>query len=381
MNIKKSLLWFCMLTKRLMHKISFVILICSIPLFVCIANNSMEGESGVLKIILCTPKDNPGAEDVIQYITSKESIILFDTSYSRDDSLNALEQKKADAVWYFAEDFDNHVEMYATGKTTRPFVTVYEREDNVPLKLSREKLFGAVYSKLSYAMFKDFVYEEFVTREQVPEEKVKSYYDDMERGSDLVEIKKMSFGKKEDKTTRNFLTSPLRGMLSVLIMLCGFAAAMYFIKDKEDGRFDWMVPYKRIVPAFAQCLSATVISAVAVMGAIFVSGINTTLWAEVLSMTLFVVSATGFCLVLCIIFSSSGKLGALIPAFIVLIMVLSPIFFNVQILRPVRLMLPTHYYLYSLYSRDYYMYFVFYIVCVYGVCFLLNFLLRKSTKA
>ena len=205
MNIKKFLLWFYMLSKRLLHKISFVILICSIPLLVYFANTSMQGESGILRISLCTEKGNLGAEDIITNLTEKESVMLFQKTYSLDEAKKSLEMKKVDAIWYFESDFNQKVEDYATGKNTKPFIRVYEREDNIPLKLSREKLFGSVYGKLSYYMFKDFVYTDLVSYEDVSESKVKEYYEQMDRGSDLVEIRKIANKEKTDKKTRNFL--------------------------------------------------------------------------------------------------------------------------------------------------------------------------------
>lgn len=375
MNIKKSLIWFWLLTKRLLFKVSFVILICLIPLLVYIANISLQGDSGVLKIILCSDEGNSGAEDVMECILQKSSIMLFEKSYDRADALRSLEQKKADAVWYFDSDLDNRINLYASGKSSKPFVTVYEREDTIPLKLSREKLFGAVFSKFSYFLYRDFAYSQIVSPNKVSEQGLKSYYDNEDLRGDLVEIKSIS--SDAPPQTQNYLSSPLRGMLSVLVMLCGFAGAMYFVKDRRDGRFDWMKPTKQIMPAFAQCLSAVTLSAFSALAAIFLSGIGLGAGREILCMVMFILACVGFCLCFSVCFSSSGALGAVIPAFIIVMMVLSPIFFNIQALKPLRLMLPTHYYLYSVHDASYIPGFALYIVCVYALSLFLNSIFNK----
>lgn len=375
MNFKKPLIWFYLLSKRLLFKVSFVLLLLSIPFLMYSVNLAMQGESGVLKIILCADEENIGAEEVINSIISDKSIVLFEENSNLDASLSLLEQKKADAVWYFADNFDTKLNHYASGKSSKPFVTVYEREDTVPLKLSREKLFGKVYNKFSYYVYRDFIYSEIADSDKVSEVTVKKYYDQTLRKNNIVQIK--TIDGTEVSESASYLSSPLRGMLASLIVLCGLAGAMYFLKDKKAGRYDWLTSTKRIIPAFAECASAVVLSSLAVFISLFVSKIATDFASEALCMVLFTVATIGFCLCFAIIFRTPGVLGASIPAFIIIMMVLSPVFFNIQVLKPVRMMLPTHYYLYSIYDAKVIIDFVFYIICVYTVAFLLNRIINK----
>lgn len=370
MNFTGYFMWLRMLTKRLLFRISFVMLICLIPVFVCIANVSLQGDSGVLRIIMCSEAGNTGADDVMDSIMQKKSIMLFERSYDKSDAIRKLENKKADAVWYFADDLDSKINLYASAKSVKPFVFAYEREDTIALKLSREKLFGAVFGKFSYYLYRDFAYSHIVSEDKVSEQELRSYYDNEALRGDLVEIKSISTGTEPQE--QNYLTSPLRGMLAVLVMLCGFAGAMYFVKDKNDGKFDWLAPAKQIIPAFAQCLSAVSLSAIAVVCAIFLSGLCVDTGREFLCMFLFVIAATGFCLCLAMCFSTPGALGAVIPAMVILMMVLSPVFFNIRVLEPIRLMLPTHYYLYAVYDASAICGFLIYIFAVYATAWALS---------
>ena len=150
------------------------------------------------------------------------------------------------------------------------------------------------------------------------------------------------------------------------------AAAMYFLSDAADGKFDWLAPKKRLAPAFGSCLAAAVASSVAVFLALFASGIFIGFVKEFISMLLYAVAVSGFCLILCVVFRSAGRLGASIPFFVIVTLVLCPIFFNLNVLKPVKFMLPTFYYLQSLYNKEFMLYFVIYCAGVYGVAFLLN---------
>lgn len=374
MSIKKFFLWYLMLTKRLFHKFSFIVLLCLIPVMVFATNGAMSEKSGVLKIMLCSESENSGAEDIIESLLDGESIILFQKSDSVEEALNEVQQHRADAVWCFADDFDEKAEKLAGHKSKEPLIRVYEREDTVPLQLSKEKLYGAIYDTLSYNIYKNFVYTQLVDVHRMSEAEVKSYYDEMNRRGDIVELESVKTDKPE---STNYLTAPLRGMLSLLILLCGLAAAMYYLKDKSAGKFDWMPEEKRIIPAFAQCLSAVIPASVAVLAALCFANISVGIIHELTAMAFFVVSSAGFCLLLCTVFRSSGKLGAAVPGLLIAAMVSSPVFFSLNSLKPLSIMIPTYYYLNSVYNTEYYLYSAVYILCVYGITLVLNYLLKR----
>lgn len=376
MSIKKILLWYCMLTKRLFHKLSFIVLLCCIPIMVLATNAAMTGESGVLTIFLYTEDGNPGADEVIDKLLKSNSVILFKKTNDFDDALNQVKQHEADAVWCFENSFDERMEKYAKHESIEPLVKIYEREETIPLQLSKEKLYGAIYNKFSYNVYENFVYTRLLDESQISEEELEMYYERSEGGSEVVEFENMN----KSGESASYLMTPLRGILSLLIILCGLAAAMYFLKDKNDGKFDWLPAEKRIVPAFAQCLSAIVPAAVAVVVAIVFTDISVGIFREIVSMLLFMVASTGFCLLMSLVFRSSGKLGAAVPAILIVMLAVSPIFLNLQMLKPVSILTPSYYYLKSVYNTGFYLYFIAYIICVYGVAMGFNFLFKNKYR-
>ena len=378
MSIKKFLLWYCMFTKRLFHKLSFVILLCCIPVLVAVTSSVMDGESGILTILLCSEDENSEADKIINSLLEDDSVILFKRAGDVEGAVNEVKQHKADAVWCFEDDFDEKTEKFATHKSMNPLVTVYEREDSIPLQLSHEKLYGAIYGSFSYEVYKNFVYTKLVNVNQISDEELESYYNGTERRADIVKTEGTKTLGNNDG--RNYLTAPLRGILAIMIMLCGLAGAMYFIKDKNNGKFNWMPAEKRIIPAFAQCLASIVPSVVAVFVAIGFTDISVGFDKEIISMILFVFASAGFCLLMSIIFRSSGKLGATVPALLILMLAFSPVFFNIEMLKPVSLMLPTYYYLNYVYNPLYSLYFLIYIIGLYILCCALNFALKGRER-
>lgn len=375
MSFKKLSLWYLMLTKRLFCKFSFVILLCCIPIMILVTNYAMSGESGVLTVMLCSEDKDSGAEEIINSLLNEDSVILFKYSDNPQSAIDEVKQHKADAVWCFEDDFSQKITAYATHKSTQPIVKVYEREDSIPLQLSKEKLYGAIYSSFSYEVYKNFVYSELVDVNQLSEKELEAYFNGTKTRDDIVELEKREVASINKNA--GYLLAPLRGIMALLVVLCGLAAAMYYLKDKREGKFDWMPYSKRIIPAFAQCLAAVVPAGVAVLASIYIGGIARDVISEFISMLLFVTAVSGFCLVMCIIFKSSGKLAASIPAMIVIMLAFSPVFFNLNMLKPLSLMLPTYHYLMAVYSGAY-TEFLIYIVCVYGFALLLNRILNRK---
>lgn len=370
MNIKKFPLWFYMFLKRLLCKPGFVAILCAIPLLVWGANLAMQGENGILTVYLCCEDGNSDALEVIDNIKNTKTSLLFKESTNLDESLNALEQKKADAVWYFKNNFSQKAASYAGGKNKKPLVEVFQREDNIPLKLSRERLYAGVYSKLAYGAYKNFVYTEFTNVSSVSEDVIKSYVGKRDFDGEIVTMETLE--QKSKKSELSYLVMPVRGILAILVMLCGFASALVFINDKKYGRFDWMPKQKQIIPCFAQCLAGISLSALSVFAALHLSQISVGFFKELVSMILFIIASTGFCLVFGLLFKSVSKAGALIPAFIILMLVFSPVFFDLNILNGIKYMLPTHYYLFYVHNSSYLKEFVCYIPCVYSVAWLIG---------
>lgn len=375
-RIKKYLTWYFLFTKRLLLKRSFLILLCIIPVITPVVKMAMSGESGVLNIVLCNEGENEMAQGVISRLMENDSIIRFSQCSTEKYAMEKVLKHHADAAWIFDENFDEKLDEFTGFNSVKPVLKIIERESTVPLKLSREVLFGAMYSNISLLTYKNFVYSNMVTEKEIGKDGVERYFTSLERENNIIEIQTLDARpvKKEDN---NYLTAPLRGILSLIVLLCSLTAAMYFLKDNEEGRFNKMPPRKRAFPAFVSCLSAVIISSVTVLVTLFFSGIWTGFMNEAVSMLVYIFTATAFSLMICVVFKSYGKLGAVIPGIMISSLVLSPIFFSLKILKPLRMLIPTHYYLYSVYDSKYWIMGIMYSIIMLLAAMLLNRIMKK----
>lgn len=365
-----------MLTKRLFHQWSFILILCVIPLVMPLVNLAMNEDSGVFSVALYSEDKGEKATDVINSLKNKDSVIKFCEVNSAEEAEKAVVSQKTDAAWIINDDFEKNLAEHVDGKTTGGVVKIIEREETISSKISREILFGAIYDEMSYAIYREFSLDKIVKDRVIEENELRGYYSNQQEFGDVIVSKKLNANKTAEGKV-NYLTAPLRGIMSLLILFCAIAAAIYHLKDRADGKYDWMPRKGRIIPAFASCLSASCVASVAVLVALLLSDVSTGFINEITAMLIYTVSVTGFSLLLCTVFASPGKLGAILPGIMILSLGLSPIFFELTGLRMVSLLLPTHYYLYSVYDARYYLYALVYCVGVYSLAVILNYVFSK----
>ncbi len=377
-KFSKYFIWFYMLTKRLLFQRSFLILLCLIPCCMFFINLSFTRESGIVHIVLCSEAPDKTSDEIIRTLKESDTVIQFSLSDSEENAKKMVSSHKADAAWIFDADFSEKIDAYTKESFDRePLIKIMEREETIPLKIAKEKLFGATFKHISFSLYENFVYENLGTEKEISPCTAKKYYDSVQKGNEIVRIERLNATPQQKQNNSNYLTAPLRGILALMIVLCSLTAAMYFLKEQAQGKFSWLPAKKRIIPAIASCFGAAILSAIAVFFTLQFSGIFTSFGKELIAILLFIVSVTGFCTTLLTLFRSAGKFGALIPGIMIVMFVLSPIFFNLKLLRPIRLMLPTYYYLQSIYNAKYFVYALLYCITVYLLGFILNYVLAE----
>ena len=377
MRLRKYMTWFLMCTKRLLYKASFIVLLCTIVAIIPLTNTVLsQGDGGVLKIVLCAESDDEITKKAMDTLLNKESIVSYSSCENRNNAIKLVREHKVDAAWIFAEDISGKIDENTRKKTTEKLVRIVQREDTVPLKIAREMLYASLYKDISFATYKNFIYEDYLKEDIVSQSELKEKYENTKSGGDIIKLSYLNSETKPEKKS-NLLTAPIRGILSVLVVLCTMAAALYFLKDQAENKYAWLSYKKRLAPAFATCFSASVFTALVAFISMQFTGITTTFLNELVAMALLSVSSAMFCLVLCSVFKSPGKLGAAIGGIVIVMMVLCPIFFNVWELKFIKLLLPTYYYLNSVFMPEYVLYTVIYCVVMFATAYVINHIKSK----
>lgn len=375
-TLRNILLWYVMLSKRLMKKSTFLLLLCAIPLLVIGIQVVSGQESGMLTIILCmeNPEDELSGR-IVEDLLENKGIINYQTMDDVKEAYSRVEGGKADAVWIFPDNMQEELNLYtAGGYYENNLIHIVEREDNVALQLAREKLYGAMYSYVSYSIYRNFIRNEIPNGEEASEEELLSHYEASKVEGDLFQF---SFVNGRDSTREaeeaNYLTAPLRGMLALVVILCGLAAAMYYLQDEQAGVFARVAKDARGKYFYAYELTAMAYAGIAVMLAYYFSGIWTRAGVELRNMLLYLLACSIFCRLIARFCGKIQRLGSLIPILMLLMFVLCPVFFAVKELSMLSGFFPPFYYLNSIHNDYYFIRLVFY--CVIG--FIIDFVIEK----
>ncbi len=380
MKMKTLLRYWLILNKRLLKKPGFVIILALIPLLVGAMGIVSGGQSSGMVTVALVAQNNedPLAQELIRKLTDSSRLVHFVVCDSQEAACGQVEAGQADAAWIFADDLQKKMDAFTQHIHPRnAFVVIIQREDTVLLRLSHEKLNGALYPYLSQSLYQNYMYDHIISTDQLTPQQLKDYYDAVgAEGSDLFDFVYPDSDTPVDTDDANYLMSPLRGLMVILMTLGGLAVAMFYMQDEMRGTFDRLPSGKRFALSVVYQTTAVVGLAVVVLLALAVTGMMTAPWRELAAMAMFCALTVGFCMAVRLLCGDLRLLGAVVPLLAVGMILLCPVFFKVS--APVaQYLLPPYYYLNAVYDNQFLGYMAVYAVLLYGLDYLL-FKLRSA---
>lgn len=371
--------WLWLLNKRLYKKITFLLILMLIPLLVIGYSFSAREESGVMTIALAQEASDPMATQVIEKLKNEPSLIRFVICETTDAAKAMVRDGKADAAWLFPKNMEEKVYRFIHSPSRfHSFIRVVERGDSVPLRLTREKLSGTVFSFCSRPFYLRYLRENEPELSSVPDEALLRHYDEFVKDTKLFEFAYLDGeGGADDLAEANYLTTPVRGLMAVIVVLAGLAAAMYFTQDLRLGTFS-LVPERRKGMVELLCQLIAILNTAAVMLlALHFAGLTKELARELGVLALYVPAVALFCMNIRIWCRRLNALAVSLPLLIVVMLVICPVFFDLVSVRALQHLFPPTYYVNAVYSDRYVQ-----LLCVYNLCLLgLNLISRRVLKS
>ena len=344
------------LTKRMLKKLSFLLLLCTIPLMVFGMRQMSGQESGIVALALCVEdQQDKAALEVVEKLTSVNSVARFLIVDTEEEGRKAVLENRVDAVWVFKSSLEDRLLEYGSGKKTHKAVKIIEREDSVGLQLAREKLYGILYSDIAYGIYIDFVKEELLDNDEqallAAKEELDMDYQENHMDKSIFEfsfLQDQSDG--ETRQAESYLMVPLRGILALMVILCGLAANLYFLQDESKGIMAGYNMRKRRHLLYLYQVIAMVPAAIAVLIAYKASGIAVSMVREIACMFLYIAGAAIFGSFVTAACRKLEVLAALIPVLMITLMVLCPVFFAVRHLHGIQMIFPPYLYLFGTFN-------------------------------
>ena len=375
--------WFLMLNKRLYKKVSFVIILALIPMLILTFNYISQQDSGFLNIVVAqVDKDDAVSTKIINQLQNEKSIIHFVVADSPQDAFDMVKSGQVDEAWIFNEDLQKNIDRFISEKRdANSAVTVVCKENSTLLQIANEKLSGTLYEHYAQSYYINFVRENLSQLDTLSNEELMTYFDNVSITEDLfVFASPADTNKTIDEPDTNYLFSPIRGLLAILTVLCGMAAAMYFMQDEKSGTFSWVKEQNRLYIGFFCILIAVLNMAFFVFISLFLSQQTGVIFKEVLSILLYSLCVSSFCLLLKQILGNIRLYASFIVLMIVIMIAVCPVFFDFRSILWIQLLFPPTYYVNVLYDNIYLLYMAIYAIVLFAISFSINKLKSKSFR-
>ena len=326
----------------------------------------------MLTIALAQEGKDDTATAIMQELKESTNLIRFLICEATDTAEQMVSDGKADAAWIFADELENRIYRFVSDPSKHnAFVRIVERESSVPLMLSREKLSGAVFGCCSRALYLSYIREHVREMDDVSDETLMEHYDAISADTDLFEFSSMEGAvNPQEKQEDNYLLTPVRGLLAVVMVLSGMATAMYYIRDDLSGTFSWVPEQKKaFVELGYQMISACNVAVVIVL-ALIASGLSVAPGREVLAILLYGICTALFSMTLRRICKKLTVMSTLLPLLIIVMLVVCPVFFDIAKLRQVQYIFPPSYYIHGVHSDGFLL-----LMCIYCIVLIIFYIL------
>ena len=343
--MKRTFNWFCMLNKRLYKKLSFIIILVLIPLAVLTMTIIANEESGFVHIVLAQHDPNDKlATQITDELLNDDSLVRFTKVKNEKQAMEMVRNGVADEAWIFHSNTKDNLSEFATPKSDySPAVTVICKNKTVLMAIANEKLSSTMYKKYAKTYYLNFIRHNIEELDSLSQSELSEYFDNYSVNEKLFEFRTMD-GKPLSDSKSNYLTSPIRGLLGILIVLSSMAATMFYMQDNKKGTFSWIPERKRIYVAFFCILIATLnVSAVSLIS-LLCAGLTKAILKEVAVLILYSLCVSAFCLLLMQIFRSIKLYSAMLPLLCVLMVAVCPVFFDLRSIFMLQHLLPPTYF-------------------------------------
>ena len=342
-KLRRFFLWYGLMTKRLLKKPSYLVLLLAVPVLTVAMTLAAQKDVGLVTVALAGGEKDAVALQAKEELLSVSGLVRCIPYDSAEEALEAVKGAQADAAWIFREDAGEELRKLVTSSGSRGAVLVVEREETVFLRLAREELASILYPTASRMTFRDHLASLSGDRPLPDDSVLEPYYRTLSEGQQVL-VFTYDDGQVQEPPGE-FLLNPLRGLLSLLVVLSGLASCMFYYAEEEAESFLRIRgAARRLLPLLCHiCAMAPV--ALAGLIAMAVSGMLYSLGWELALSALLCLAAAGFCEVLRRLCRGPELLGAFLPILMMVMLVLSPIFLHFKQFAILRSLLPTVYYL------------------------------------
>ena len=351
--MKRMGMWLLLMTKRLMKKPSFVIILVLLPVILLMYRFIIRQDQGTLRACLYVREGSDGlAEQVADALVKADFAAKFYRVSSEDELYSDVIAGRAEVGYVLPKDLGQRFFLKNWGGAIRMVVS----DTSQYAAFVNEFVTVKLYSESMEDMLADYLlnrsgleFDEQQIRSVIRENLKKQ----AERGS-VIELHYRDFYtneevSKEEVLAENYLTKPIRGTVALFVLLAGLAGLVFWFQDNAEGRFKVMSYEKRPVINYGSLLLPTLLAGTVGLVCIFIAGLAGNPLFEIGLMLLYCVFIAGVCELIRMAVPSVNAICAAIPILAIGSYLCCPIVLDLKKTVPVvtylRKILPPDYYL------------------------------------
>ncbi|MCR5530510.1 MAG: hypothetical protein K6F26_01505 [Lachnospiraceae bacterium] len=351
--MKRMGMWLLLMTKRLMKKPSFVIILVLLPVILVGYRFIISKDDGTLRACIYVPKGSDDyAKRVAEQLVNFDCAARFYMTDSEDDLYSDVIAGRAEVGYIFPKDMQ---ERFLSRKWDGA-VTMVVSDTSQYAPFVNEFVTVAVYS----GIMEDYIADYLVNRSglELTDEEIRPIIREnlakQDEAGSLFTVSYQDYYTNtevsyEEVMEENYLTKPIRGTVALFVLLAGLAGLVFWFQDNAEGRFKVMSYEKRPVINYGSLFLPTLLASVVGLVCILIAGLAGNIFKEIFVMLLYVIFVTGVCEILRVIVPSVNAICAAIPILAVASYLCCPIILDLKKILPVvtylRKILPPDYYL------------------------------------
>lgn len=352
--MKKKIIWFRLISKRLLKNPVFILTLFLIPAIVPGIRFFVRNTDSLMRVAVYTSSSSPGTTEqmLVKYLLDHSGrAVTFYQAGSEAELHKDVSEGYAACGYIIPDALDERICRFQTD--LKPILKTIRQKNELRTKIIDELVYSGIYKFLSLDILNEFVRQK--TNSDVSQ-KLKNMYHAYVGTQAFFEYE-MTDGSKNkilNTTDANYMLLPIRGMTAVLLLLAGMTGTLFFYRDRENGLFAWLCEKEKRQIRILYLLAPALLAGMSALLAIFLTGISSSPFNELLCMSLYLFDITAFCHLLSLLLPKPGWMLAAIPLFTTGSIIVCPVFIDlsatVPILRYIQKLTPVSYYLRSLYN-------------------------------
>lgn len=352
--MKKEMVWLKLIAKRLLKNPMFVTTLILIPAIVLGIRFFVGNTDTLLRVaVYTTPSshDTTGQMLVKYLLDHSGSAVTFYQTDSETELQKDVAEGYAACGYIVPELLDEKITGFQTDR--KPIVKAIHQKNELRTKIIDELVYSGIYKFLSFDILNGFINKRVDS--DVSQELTDMY--NAYLGTQAFFEYEMADGSKNkilNQSDASYLLLPIRGMTAVLLLLAGMTGTLFWYGDREKNVFAWLCEKERRSIQLLYLLAPVLLAGAAGLSAIFLTGISSSIFNELLCMSLYLFALVAFCHLLNILLPRLTWMLAAIPLFTAGSLIVCPVFIDlsatIPIFRYIQKLTPVSYYLNSLYS-------------------------------